>query len=251
MSINVTVDRKRCKSILILFLFAVLLFSLSLGSQAKKRCPLFIYEGGGGYSGPTVRISPGELINKKLASKDRATYFVFDDSTMFAFERLKWLQYNVPDYSLIPAIDAPSSIHVKEVRSTLPEEIFNNRVEKNTGEAVMVVDQNGIATVLPFEDAGPFLRGLLSRTQAIEEELHHMIDSLETIRNDIGIVRRETQDSKNSITDLEKRHAHITGFIYGIIALLGTGLLGVLFSFAYKSMKNRNVDKAAPKKGDG
>lgn len=215
------------------FIILVSLYFLFLSILYSPAMAYYMVIGdGGGYSGDTITVSTGQIADSEMVVGGLGSKYRFTKKTNFAFPLLKELQWTLPKSLLSEKNTSTTAIVIKEVKSHSPKDIFMACNPRVRGDAVMTLDETGVATVMLNEETPEIIQSLLKKSESIAQEMTDINQNVVKLKESLKEIEKSVSDNREDVK-------YISGFVYGVIAILGTGFVGVLFGFVYKRLSKK------------
>jgi len=189
-------------------------------------------EGGGGYVGPTKTFTTNELIAKGLAVREGDKAYRFSKDSILEFSYLGELEWVFSIDELLDTIPA-DAIAITEVVSPSPERKFRSQVRLR-GDAVLEFDPKGTATVTPKSETEEIIKTLIAEQQRTKGQIYRVSDQLQRVQDTVDRLSSDLSESR-------REGVQISGFLYGALAMLGTGLIGYLVGLGRAGRRSKRA----------
>ncbi|MCP4581225.1 MAG: hypothetical protein GY839_06375 [candidate division Zixibacteria bacterium] len=211
----------------------------------------YYLEGGGGYSGETVTYSTADLVKNEIIVEEHGNIYRFTKDTKIEFGSLEDLIWVIPKEDILTDTGDIEPAEITRIRFLLDKSQYSEKIIKFSGEAIMKLEDNGIATVIPKDETNHMVRTLFTRSETLTRDLGDALKELDNLKRLFDFKFDELSQAMNTKFDTLKKDlnktredsSNLTGFVYGVMATLGTGVMAVLFSFAFnKVSKSRKAN---------
>ena len=192
---------------------------LLIVSAAIIHMPASAFIEGGGYSGPTDTLTTKEMIDRGIRVREGSRLFQFSPKADLEFSYLGELEWGVPRAAMADS-SAAQAVEITKVVSFLPENDVRSRVGLR-GDAILKFSPDGTATIIPKSETDAVVRTLLDSSKLFQEELANALAVLPDLSNRVD-------ELDDRVQELQNQTATTSGFVYGALAAVGTGILGFL-----------------------